>query len=186
MRCLETRAARPRQELRRSRDCDSIADIGNTRKRRCWEGRHDGEIEWIDEYGDPTEEDAFGWLYTLSPYHHVVRGTDYPSVLLVSADHDDRVDPLHARKMAAALQAASASDNPVLLWTQRNAGHSGASSFDDYLTQSTDTLSFLAHETGLVIPERVRSAAPSRRPPVPPPSTWRNADRFAPRTAARW
>jgi prolyl oligopeptidase len=141
---------------------------------------------WIDEYGDPTEEDAFGWLYTLSPYHHVVRGTDYPSVLLVSADHDDRVDPLHARKMAAALQAASASDNPVLLWTQHNAGHSGASSFDDYLTQSTDTLSFLAHETGLVIPERVRSATPSRHPPVPPPWTWRNADRFAPRTAVRW
>ena len=81
---------------------------------------------WVEEYGsaDDSAED-FKAIYAYSPYHHVTKGTKYPSVLMLSADSDDRVDPLHARKFAAALQYAS-SGGPVLLRIEKNAGHGGA------------------------------------------------------------
>ena len=62
---------------------------------------------WIPEYGDPERPDEFAWLYAYSPYHRVVDGACYPAVLLTTAEDDSRVDPLHARKMAARLQEAS-------------------------------------------------------------------------------
>ncbi len=62
---------------------------------------------WIPEYGDPDVAHELAWLYAYSPYHHVVDGTCYPAVLLTTAEDDSRVDPMHARKMAARLQAAS-------------------------------------------------------------------------------
>ena len=62
---------------------------------------------WTEEYGSADNEDDFRALYAYSPYHHVKQGVAYPSVLLASADSDDRVEPMHARKMGAALQAAS-------------------------------------------------------------------------------
>ena len=64
---------------------------------------------WIPEYGTADEEKDFRWLYAYSPYHHVKDGTKYPAVLLATAESDTRVDALHARKMAARLQAATAS-----------------------------------------------------------------------------
>src|SRR5205807_7929702 len=69
---------------------------------------------WIPEYGSADEEAGFRALFAYSPYHHVKRAP-YPAVLLLSADSDDRVDPMHARKMPAALQASSTSGRPVLL-----------------------------------------------------------------------
>ena len=73
------------------------------------------------------------------------RGFAYPATLLLSADSDDRVDPLHARKMAAALQAAS-SGGPVLLRIERNAGHGGADQVKSAVQQSADVYAFaLAH-----------------------------------------
>ena len=80
---------------------------------------------WISEYGSADDEADFRTLHAYSPYHHVTPGTRYPSVLLDSADSDDRVDPLHARKMAAELQADS-TGGPVLLRIERNSGHGGA------------------------------------------------------------
>ncbi len=80
---------------------------------------------WTGEYGSAENEADFRTLFAYSPYHHVTKGTAYPAVLFDSADSDDRVDPLHARKMAAELQAAS-SGGPVLLRIERNAGHGGA------------------------------------------------------------
>ncbi len=62
---------------------------------------------WTDEYGDPDIAEEFGWLHAYSPYHHVVDGTCYPAVLFTAAEGDSRVDALHARKMAAALQRAT-------------------------------------------------------------------------------
>src|SRR5437870_8529254 len=64
---------------------------------------------WIPEYGSAEEPDEFRWLYAYSPYHHVKDGTKYPAVLLEAAESDTRVDELHARKMAARLQAATTS-----------------------------------------------------------------------------
>jgi prolyl oligopeptidase len=80
---------------------------------------------WIEEYGSPEDADDFKALLAYSPYHHVTRGTKYPATLLLSADSDDRVDPMHARKLAAELQWASAG-GPVLLRVEKHSGHGGA------------------------------------------------------------
>jgi prolyl oligopeptidase len=103
---------------------------------------------WNDEYGradDPTE---LGWLVAYSPYHHVVEGTAYPAVLFTVFDSDTRVDPLHARKMCAALQWATASDRPVLLRRERQTGH-GARSVRRTVELQADVLTFLAAQVGL-------------------------------------
>jgi len=80
---------------------------------------------WISEYGSPDDADDFAALFAYSPYHHVAKGTKYPSTLILSADSDDRVDPMHARKFAAELQWAS-SGGPVLLRIEKHSGHGGA------------------------------------------------------------
>ena len=96
---------------------------------------------WISEYGSSADAEQFRALYAWSPYHHVVNGTAYPATLLLSADSDDRVDPMHARKFAAALQAATAG-GPVLLRIQRNAGHGGADQIAATIEQRADEYAF--------------------------------------------
>jgi prolyl oligopeptidase len=98
---------------------------------------------WIPEYGDPEKKDAFGWLYAYSPYHHVKNGTKYPAVLLATAEGDSRVDALHARKMAARLQAATASDRPILLRLETKAGHGAGKPRGKVLEEQVDIWSFL-------------------------------------------
>jgi len=103
---------------------------------------------WNDEYGradDPTE---LRWLLGYSPYHHVVAGTRYPAMLFTVFESDTRVDPLHARKLCAALQWATASDHPVLLRRERKVGH-GARSVSRTADLTADTLGFMAAQLGL-------------------------------------
>ena len=85
-----------------------------------------------------------------SPYHHVVDGVDYPAVLFTVFDSDTRVDPLHARKMCAALQHATGSDRPILIRTERDVGH-GARSVTRSVEVSVASMSFLAAHTGLAL-----------------------------------
>ena len=80
---------------------------------------------WVPEYGSADNPEQFPFLYAYSPYHHVKAGTKYPAVLFITGDSDTRVAPLHARKMAALLQASTASDWPVILHYDTKAGHSG-------------------------------------------------------------
>jgi prolyl oligopeptidase len=108
---------------------------------------------WADEYGDPEVERDFRWLFAYSPYHHVVPGTRYPALLLLSSDHDDRVDPMHARKFAPRVVAASTSYRPVLLRIERNAGHAGADRVQQAIGQWADTLGFLFSELAVPPPE---------------------------------
>jgi prolyl oligopeptidase len=103
---------------------------------------------WNDEYGTADEPEELGWLLSYSPYHRVVEGTRYPAVLLTVFDGDSRVDPLHGRKLCAALQHATASDAPVLIRTEGDVGH-GARSVSRTIGLSVDVLAFLAHHTGL-------------------------------------
>jgi len=103
---------------------------------------------WSDEYGTAAEPDELRWLLTYSPYHRVRVGTDYPAVLFTVFASDSRVDPLHARKMAAALQHATTSDRPVLVRLEREVGH-GARSVSRTAQSSADTLAFTAWATGL-------------------------------------
>lgn len=109
---------------------------------------------WISEYGSADDAEQFKALLAYSPYHKVKAGTLYPPTLLLSADNDDRVDPMHARKMAAALQAAHAAneDRPILLRIERDAGHGGADMIKQRVEQSVDTYSFLMKHLGLVKP----------------------------------
>jgi len=107
---------------------------------------------WIPEYGSPDDPEQFGWLAAYSPYHHVRTGVHYPAVLLATAASDSRVDPLHARKMAARLQAASASGRPVLLRLEARAGHGAGKPLAKVLDELTDTWTFIWHELGLAPP----------------------------------
>ena len=63
---------------------------------------------WVPEYGSADDPKQFDWLYAYSPYHHVKPGTEYPAILFMTADSDTRVDPMHAKKMAALMQAEAA------------------------------------------------------------------------------
>jgi prolyl oligopeptidase len=98
---------------------------------------------WVPEYGSSDDPEQFKYIYAYSPYHNVEYGVDYPAVLFVTGDADTRVDPLHARKMTALLQAASSSGNPILLHYDTRAGHSGGKPTDKYIEDMTDQLLFL-------------------------------------------
>jgi prolyl oligopeptidase len=106
---------------------------------------------WNDEYGTAADPEELGWLLSYSPYHHVRDGVPYPAVLFTVFDSDTRVDPLHARKMCAALQHATTGDprtRPVLIRRETDVGH-GARSVSRTVALAVDQLSFLAAHTGL-------------------------------------
>jgi prolyl oligopeptidase len=107
---------------------------------------------WVPEYGSGDNPEQFPFLYAYSPYHHVKGGTKYPAVLFITGDSDTRVAPLHARKMAALLQASTGSDKPVLLHYDTKAGHSGgATPVTKKIEDLSDELSFLFAETGATL-----------------------------------
>jgi prolyl oligopeptidase len=105
---------------------------------------------WTDEYGDPDVDEEFGWLYAYSPYHHVVEGTAYPAVLLTTAEGDSRVDPMHARKMAAMLTWASTVqvDRPVLLRQSPRSGHGQGKPASMRVRDEADVLTFFSWQLG--------------------------------------
>jgi prolyl oligopeptidase len=107
---------------------------------------------WNDEYGSAADPTELGWLLSYSPYHHVRPGTSYPAVLFTVFDNDTRVDPMHARKMCAALQHATSAafgDRPILLRRESNVGH-GARAVSRSVALSSQTLAFAARYTGLL------------------------------------
>ncbi|HVC30519.1 MAG TPA: prolyl oligopeptidase family serine peptidase, partial [Steroidobacteraceae bacterium] len=107
---------------------------------------------WTAEYGSAEDAEQFAWLAAYSPYHHVRDGARYPAVLLLTADSDGRVDPLHARKMAARLQAATASGadgRPILLRVEFQAGHGAGRPLAKTLAEQADQWSFLCWQLGV-------------------------------------
>jgi len=104
---------------------------------------------WVPEYGSSDDPKQFRYLYAYSPYHHVNAGVKYPAVLFITGDGDTRVAPLHARKMAARLQAATASGRPVLLLYDTKSGHSGGRPVNKEIEERTDILSFLFWQLGV-------------------------------------
>ncbi|MBI3925339.1 MAG: S9 family peptidase [Armatimonadetes bacterium] len=105
----------------------------------------------ISEFGTVTRPDDFRWLYAYSPVHRVRAGENYPSVLLETGENDTRVAPWQSRKLAAALQAATASGLPALLVTRTNAGHGQGASFSQRVGRTALALTFFAHELGLQV-----------------------------------
>ena len=103
---------------------------------------------WTAEYGSAEKAEQFPYLLKYSPYHNVKQGTKYPAIMFNSGDSDTRVDPLHARKMTALMQADTGSDRPVLLHYELKAGHSAGISIAQLVNDTADELSFLWNETG--------------------------------------
>lgn len=106
---------------------------------------------WRSEYGTADDPDEFRTLLSYSPYHHVRQGTAYPAVLLMVADGDTRVDPMHARKMCAALQHAAPDSGPTLLLDVRGAGH-GKWAQNHLIAVKAELMAFLACHLGLTMP----------------------------------
>ncbi len=107
-------------------------------------------ITWNDEYGTAADPEELGWLLSYSPYHRVVDGTAYPAVLFTTFGGDTRVDPLHARKLCAALQHATAAgegERPVLLRHEEEVGH-GMRTVSRSLDERAEALAFLAAQVG--------------------------------------
>ncbi|MSQ90645.1 MAG: S9 family peptidase [Phycisphaerales bacterium] len=107
---------------------------------------------WVPEYGSSEDATQFAWLRQYSPYHNVKIGVKYPAVLFTAGENDSRVHPLHARKMAALLQASAANDDdqdPILLWVDRDAGHGQGKPLANRIAEQADIWSFLMWQTGL-------------------------------------
>jgi prolyl oligopeptidase len=109
----------------------------------------DGGSLWVPEYGSAEDPDDFAYLLKYSPYHQVRQGIRYPAILLMTADTDNRVNPMHARKMAARLQSATSSTRPILLRTERKTGHGFGKSVEQRADQLTDFWSFLYDQLGI-------------------------------------
>jgi len=108
---------------------------------------------WIPEYGSAEDPEQMRWLRAYSPYHNVRPGTRYPPVLFTTAEGDTRVDPMHARKMAALLQAQEDPNAIVLLRVDRDAGHGIGKPLDKQVEDFADQYAFLASLTGLAVNE---------------------------------
>lgn len=110
-------------------------------------------VTWTGEYGDAADPEQLGWLLGYSPYHRVRAGQRYPATLFTVFDGDSRVDPLHARKLAAALQHATTAGPdraPILLRREADVGH-GARATSRTVELVADQLAFAAHHTGLLL-----------------------------------
>jgi prolyl oligopeptidase len=106
---------------------------------------------WTVEYGDPDVPAELAWLLDYSPYHNVREGADYPATMFMVFDNDTRTDPMHGRKLCAALQHASVGSRPILLRSDGDVGH-GARKMSKSVDESADMLAFVARWTGLVLP----------------------------------
>ncbi len=120
---------------------------------------------WTDEYGDPDVADEFAWLHAYSPYHHVHEGTAYPAVLFTTAEGDSRVDPCHARKMAALLTAAGSNqgERPILLHQEGRAGHGVGKPVSMSVNELADALTFFSWQLGVDLLEADRVSAAAGR-----------------------
>ena len=108
---------------------------------------------WIPEYGSSDDPGQFEYLRAYSPYHHVKEGATYPAVLFMTAESDTRVDPMHAVKMAALLQAVAANspERPILLRVDSKAGHGVGKPVAKLVEDAVDVWSFLFWQLGIKV-----------------------------------
>jgi len=103
---------------------------------------------WREEFGSRDDPEELGWLLGYSPYHRVRAGTAYPATLFTVFEGDTRVDPLHARKLAAAMQHATTGDAPILVRREIGVGHSSRA-VSRTVNLNADVLAFLGHHLGI-------------------------------------
>ena len=106
---------------------------------------------WIPEYGSSEDEAQFRYLLKYSPYQNVKKGTAYPPTLFMAGASDSRVDPLHARKMAALVQASTSGTAPILLRVESKAGHGQGKPTAKRIEEAADRYAFIAQVLGMVV-----------------------------------
>ncbi|MFM7128793.1 MAG: prolyl oligopeptidase family serine peptidase [bacterium] len=104
---------------------------------------------WIDDYGSSDNAEQFKALYAYSPLHNLKTGTKYPSTMVTTADHDDRVVPAHSFKFAARLQESHAGENPVLIRIETRAGHGAGKPTSKMIEEAADKWAFLVKSLGM-------------------------------------
>jgi len=104
---------------------------------------------WVPEYGSSEDPTAYEWIRRYSPYQNVKSGTAYPAVLVLTGESDTRVEPMHAYKMAARLQWATASERPVLLRVEAKAGHGAGKPLTKKIEEDADKWTFLFEQLGV-------------------------------------
>ena len=113
-----------------------------------WETQPNGEFN-VTEFGSTKDPAQFKALYDYSPLLRVKDGVKYPAVLLTTGDNDGRVAPYESRKLAARLQAASASGLPILLRTDAEAGHGIGTALASEIEKEADVYTFLVDQLGI-------------------------------------
>lgn len=107
---------------------------------------------WTVEYGNAEHSrEEFEYLYAYSPLHNIKKGTAYPPTLITTADTDDRVVPMHGKKFAAALQAADAGENPILIRVETKAGHGGGKPITKVIDENADVYAFIFKVLGMKV-----------------------------------
>jgi prolyl oligopeptidase len=121
-----------------------------------WETQDNGEFN-TTEFGSVKDPAQFKALYEYSPLLRVKDGVAYPAVLLTTGDNDGRVAPYESRKMAARLQAATASKDPILLRTEASAGHGIGTSLSTRIEEEADIFAFLVDQLGISAPVKAKA-----------------------------
>lgn len=107
---------------------------------------------WIPEYGSSEEsKEMFEYLKSYSPLHNLKPGVKYPSTMVTTADHDDRVVPAHSFKFAASLQATHTGENPVLIRIETDAGHGAGKPTSKVIDEIADVYSFFFYNTNTTV-----------------------------------
>jgi len=103
----------------------------------------------VTEFGTVKDPALFQALFAYSPYHRVVDGTKYPAVFFLAGENDGRVNPSNSRKMAARLQAATGSGQPILLRLSSDSGHGMGTALNERIAQEADVFAFLFDQLGV-------------------------------------
>ncbi|MCG9697048.1 prolyl oligopeptidase family serine peptidase [Shewanella sp. Isolate11] len=109
---------------------------------------------WTSEYGSADVAEQFPALLAYSPYHNI-KQRDYPATMVMTADHDDRVVPLHSFKFGALLQDRQTGDAPVIMRIESKAGHGAGKPTSMKIDEFADIYSFLWHSFGLTVPAKI-------------------------------
>jgi len=104
---------------------------------------------WIPEYGDPDKKKDFQNILTYSPYHNIRQGVNLPTTLITAGENDSRVDPLHAKKFAAALQNNPGQHNPILLYMDYDSGHGSGKSTEQVIDDIEFQYRFIMRQLGM-------------------------------------
>ncbi|WP_169746995.1 prolyl oligopeptidase family serine peptidase [Edaphobacter aggregans] len=111
----------------------------------------DQASKWRQEYGTTAKAEDFHAIYAYSPYHHIANNVDYPAVLFVTGDKDDRCNPAHVRKMAARLQERDQQPSPVVVDYRAERGHSPVMPLTIRVDALARRIAFLCRELNLPV-----------------------------------